>query len=163
MLIASLPPLIAGCAGAGGASPTGSGVGLSGGGGALLLCAEGSGEVHVRDARSGASLLRVPVRPPTTELRACAVGAGSVTGSTRTLLTLTGFHDVMLHELQSGRRLSSPALGPSLGLSGWLARIASCALAPDDSALIGLSVSRHGGTGLFLIRLEDVAPVEEFL
>ena len=154
---ASLPPLIAGAAGGAGASGESPlDWGGSRGGGALVLCAQSSGDVHVRDSITGASLHRIPTHVPSTGMRACAVGAGSA----QTLLTLAGFHDAVLHDALSGRRLAPPALGPSLGLTGWISRVAACALAPDDSALLGLSVSRHGSTGLFLVRLEDAVEVE---
>lgn len=123
-------------------------------GNALVLCTEADGHVHVRDARTGASVHRVAsFSPPPSlmELRACAVGVESA----RTLLTLTGFQCAQLHDTLGGRRVVPPTLGPSLGLAGWLSRVATCALAPDDSAIVGLSVSRHGATGLFVIRIDE--------
>ena len=33
---------------------------------------------------------------------------------------------------------------------------AGCALAPDDSAIVGLYITRHSATGVFLIRIDDV-------
>ena len=80
--------------------------------------------------------------------------------SGRTLLTLKGFADASVFETSSSCQMQSEKLGPALGIAGWLSRVAAIGLAPDDSCLIGLSVTRHGGTGLFVIRLEDVSRAE---
>ena len=64
--------------------------------------------------------------------------------------------DVVLRDSLSGARLVSPSLGTSLGIAGWLSRLSTCALAPDDSAIVGLAVTRHSATNLFLVRLDDV-------
>ena len=66
-----------------------------------------------------------------------------------------------LHDTASGARITPPTLGPSLGLAGWLSRVPACMLAPDDSGFVGLSVSRHGATSLFLVRLDGVAGGQE--
>ena len=119
---------------------------------AVLLCTEGGGAVHVRDARNGASL-NILLRGQTgSQVWHACVGVKSA----HKLLTLSGFHDAAIYESQSGSRLSSRSLGHSLGMAGWLSRCAGCALAPDDSAIVGLYITRHSATGVFLIRIDDV-------
>ena len=122
----------------------------------LILCCEANGWVHVRDARSGASLSKIHSGGGIGDVRWMRLGRHSG----RTLLTLKGFADASVFETSTSCQMQSEKLGPALGIAGWLSRVAAIGLAPDDSCLIGLSVTRHGGTGLFVIRLEDVSRAE---